>query len=137
MFLGITKRIEGKQGWCFICYKSVSIQITRSLRYFTIKIRENLTEFDCLLFVNDGILWCDSIFTEHKKYWKNIFFKLLPKRIDWEGTEHERSYENLVCFENAYFPCFFTLTCFDVGLFDLSLSYFICCTYMLIKIHLN
>lgn len=22
--------------------------------------------------------------------------KLLPKRIDWEGTEHERSYENLV-----------------------------------------
>lgn len=79
MFLGITKRIEGKQGWCFSCYKSVSIQITRSLRYFTIKIRENLTEFDCLLFVNDCILWCDSIFTEHKKYWKNIFSSFYRK----------------------------------------------------------
>lgn len=78
---------------CFLCY-------------FIKKIWENLIEFDCLLFVNDGILWCDSIFMEYKKYWKNIFFKFLLKRIDWEGIEYERSYENLVCFENVYFLCF-------------------------------
>lgn len=137
MFLGITKRIEGKQGWCFSCYKSVSIQITRSLRYFTIKIRENLTEFDCLLFVNDGILWCDSIFTEHKKYWKNIFFQAFTEKNRLGGHRTRKKLWKFGMFWKCLFSMFFTLTCFDVGLFDLSLSYFICCTYMLIKIHLN
>ncbi|GFN80858.1 bromodomain and WD repeat-containing protein 1 [Plakobranchus ocellatus] len=27
-------------------------------------------------------------------------FKLLPQRVDWEGNEHYRSYENLVSDEN-------------------------------------
>lgn len=46
LFSGFAERIEGKQGWCFSCFQSVSIQITRSLRYFTMKLRENSTEFD-------------------------------------------------------------------------------------------
>jgi hypothetical protein len=30
-----------------------------------------------------------------------IFTQLLPKRIDWEGREHERSFESLVRFPRA------------------------------------
>lgn len=46
-FSGFTKGIEGKQGWCLSCFQSYSIQITRSLHCFTMKIRENYIDFDC------------------------------------------------------------------------------------------
>lgn len=30
-----------------------------------------------------------------------IFFQLLPKRLDWQGQEHERSFESLVRTESS------------------------------------